>query len=288
MTDASEHLPSIKRLTRDLVRSSSLLSHQEARFLVDSYYVSQENRKRSNNQVRAMEEGSEPHLLIGWLASQSETLEGQIKRALDVYAESHEAGRWMKSIYGIGPVIAAGMLAHIDIAEAPTVGHIWAYAGYDPDVKWEKGEKRPWNSSLKTLCWKTGQCFMKFSNAEECVYGAVYKERKADEIQYNDAGNNAELAAKILRERNYKKSTEAYKAYSKGKLPPGQIDARARRYAVKLFLSHLHFIWRFLHTKAVPPKPYAIGHMDHTHFIEPPNLDMIEGLTAAMKAAGLT
>jgi hypothetical protein len=286
MTDTdTEHRPSIHRLDRDLVKASTTLSEQEARFLVDAYYISQEDRKRAHNQVRSMED--EPHQLVGWLAEQSQTLESQIKRALQSYSDSHPAGQWMQSIFGIGPVIAAGLLAHIDIEQCPTVGHIWRYAGYDPTTKWEKAQKRPWNASLKTLCWKIGQSFMKFSNAEDCVYGHVYRERKAYEIARNDSGQNAEVAARILTERKFDKSTEAFKHYTGGKLPPAQIDARARRYAVKLFLSHLHLVWFYLQNNAVPAKPYAIGHMDHTHFIKPPNLDLIDGLPQALKAAGL-
>jgi hypothetical protein len=228
----------------------------------------------------------EPHALIGWLAEQSGILEGQIKRALDAYSDTKPAGQWMKSIYGIGPVIAAGLLAHIDITQCPTVGHIWRYGGNDPTDTWERGEKRPWNASLKTLFWKIGQSFMKFSNEEQCVYGAVYRERKAYEIARNERGDNAEQAKRILETKNFKKSTDAYKAYKIGKLPPAHIDARARRYAVKLFLAHLHFVWFYLHYGRVAAKPYAIGHMDHTDFIPPPNLDQIEGLIDAMKAAG--
>jgi hypothetical protein len=284
-TTELEHRPSIRRLSRDLVKASTTLSEQEARFLVDAYYIAQEDRKRASNQLRAMAE--EPHMLIGWLAEQSETLEGQIKRSLESYAQGHPAGQWMLSIFGIGPVIAAGLLAHVDITVCPTVGHIWRYSGYDPTSKWEKGKKRPWNASLKTLCWKIGQSFMKFSGSEDCDYGAVYKERKAYEVARNDAGLNAARAAQILIDRKFDKSTEAYKAYSAGKLPPAHVDAQARRYAVKLFLSHLHLVWFYLNSGTIPAKPYAIGHMDHTHFIKPPNLKLVEGLPDALKAAGL-
>ena len=161
MTDTLEHREPAIRLSRDLIKASSTMTTMEARYLVDAYYLMQDDRKRAHNQVRAMEE--EPHSVIGWLAGQSETLEGQIKRALDSYSDSHPAGAWLKSNYGIGPVIAAGLLAHIDIRKAPTVGHIWRFAGLDPTTKWEKGQKRPFNAELKTLCWKLGQSFMKFS-----------------------------------------------------------------------------------------------------------------------------
>ena len=266
--DAAANMHPIQKLTKDLKAAATRLSDDEARFLVDYYYICQEDRKRSTNQVRALGESDEPNAVLGWLAEQSESLEGQIKKALDVYTEAHVMGAWMRQIVGIGPVISAGLLAHIDINKAPTVGHIWRYAGLDPTSKWEKGEKRPWNAGLKTLCWKAGQSFMKFSGRDDCYYGQVYRERKAYEIARNERGDNKDLATSLL--SKYNKSTEAYKHLSNGVLPPAQIDARARRYAVKLFLSHLHGAWYEVHFGTKPPLPYPIAHMGHAHFIPAP------------------
>ncbi len=280
----NEHRPAIQRLSRDLARAGATMSEDEARFLVDGYYIIQETRKRTNNQVRAMK--AEPHTLIVWLGEQSETLEGQIRRALEAYSSAHDVGQWMTSIYGIGPVISAGLLAHIQIDEAPTVGHIWRYAGLDPTSVWGKGEKRPWNASLKTLCWKIGQSFMKFSNQEECVYGALYRRRKEEEVLRNDTGGNFERARADFENNRYKKTTDAYKAVKDGKLPDAQVDARARRAVVKLFLSHLHTVWWFHQHHELPASPYAIAHLGHAHFIPIPNTDQIAGLTAALQKKG--
>jgi hypothetical protein len=273
--------PAVKRLTRDLKKGLKL-TEKQARYLVDTYYMIQKGRVRSNNQVSSMED-EEPSEVVAYFADQSEVLENQIKSVLDTYSQSSPVGVWLRSNYGIGPVIAAGLMAHIDIKEAETAGHIWSYAGYDPTTKWEKGEKRPWNTSLKTVCWKAGQSFMKFHNEEECYYGKVYKDRKDYEVKRNEAGLNAARAKDILSKKNFDKKTDAYKAYIKGKLPPAHVDAQARRYAVKLFLSHLQLVWTFIATKKLPAKPYAIGQMDHTHFDPPPNLEVVPGLVKAMK-----
>lgn len=262
------NLEPITKLTKDLKAAAAYMSSDEARFLVDYYYIAQEDRKRSTNQVRALNESKEPNAVISWLAAQSEALEEQIKKALDVYTKNHIMGSWMRQIVGIGPVISAGLLAHIDIEKAPTVGHIWRYAGLDPTSKWEKGQKRPWNAGLKTLCWKAGQSFMKFSGRDDCYYGHIYRERKNFEIARNERGDNKELAEQL--KEKVGKTTEAYKHLSNGVLPPGQIDARARRYAVKLFLSHLHGAWYETHFGTKPPLPYPIAHMGHVHFIPSP------------------
>jgi len=259
-----EHL---ERLKRDIKDASVTMSADEARFLVDAYYMMQEDRKRAHNQVRALGESQEPHMVIQWLADQSQMLESQIKRALDAYSASHEIGVWAREVTGIGPVIAAGLMAHIDITRAPTVGHIWRYAGLDPTTKWSKGQKRPWNAELKTLCWKIGESFVKVSSKPDAFYGHVYLERKAQEVAKNENGDFAEQAAKKLEEFNIGKDTDAYKAYSKGKLPPAHLHARAKRYAVKLFLSHWHEVAYQAHYGKEPPLPYPIAHLGHAHKI---------------------
>lgn len=281
---SEEYQESIQRLSRDLRRAAATMSEVEARYLTDAYYIHQENRKRLDNQIKSMT--AEPHSIIQWEATQARTMENQIKAALDIYSEGKLIGRWAKAHVGIGPVLAAGLLAHIDIRKAPTVGHIWRFGGMDPTVKWLPKTKRPWNAGLKVLCFKIGISFRYNQNRDGCVYGQEYAKRLEFEKERNERGDNAARAAKILTEKNFSKNTEAYKAYSNGKLPPAHINAQARRYAVKLFLSHMHFVWRFIETGQVAPKPYAIGHMDHTHFIPPQNIDMIDGLAEAMRAAG--
>lgn len=271
----------IKALHRDLVTAAATMSAEEARFLVDLYYSWQDDRKAADNQVRQMEK--EPHGVLAWLADQSADLERQIVRALDSYTSAQDpVGTWLKANYGIGPVIAAGLLAHIDITRCPTVGHIWRFAGLDPTVKWLPKTKRPWNASLKVLCWKTGQSFMKFSNQEECSYGTAYRARKDFEVARNERGDNAETAARILAEKKFRDDTEARKAYAAGRLPPAQIDGRARRWAVKLFLSHLHLVWYFAENGELPPKPYVIERLGHVHFVKPQHLDTVPGLAKAL------
>jgi hypothetical protein len=261
----------VERLSRELASSAKKLSSGEARFLVDSYYQMQENRIRDNHQLRTLEERGEPSSVLGWLAKQSEVLEGQIKRALERYADSQPLGQWAMSNLGIGPVITAGLLAHIDITKAPTVGHIWAFAGLDPTKTWEKGQKRPWNATLKTLCWKIGESFVKVCNNPEAYYGQVYRRRKEFEQKQNDAGAYKEQAERTLQKRNYGKDTKAREFYLAGKLPPAHIHARAKRYAVKLFLSHFHDQAYRLHYGTEPPLPYAIAHGGHAHYLPPPN-----------------
>lgn len=267
-------LDHVERLSRDLRKAAETLSDEEARYLVDAYYIMQEQRIRADGQIRSMtqaDDPKEPHEVIRWLSEQNTTLENQVKGALDRYTSAHPIGVWMKSIKGIGPVLAAGYLAHIDITKAPTVGHIWRFAGLDPTVVWEKKQKRPWNAQLKVLCWKTGESFVKVSGDESAYYGQVYKTRKVWEVEQNERGALADQAKSALERKKYRDDTVAKSFYLKGQLPPAHIHRRACRYAVKLFLSHLHHKWHEHQFGEAPPKPYAITQLGHGHYIPPPD-----------------
>lgn len=271
---APEALASVARLTRDLRSAARTLSADEARFMVDAYYAMQRDRIRAAHQQRTLAESGEPNDLMAWLATQRETLEKQVASALDRYSAGTVAGAWARSIYGIGPIIAAGLLAHIDINKAPTVGHIWRYAGLDPTTKWEKKTKRPWNAELKRLCFLIGESFVKVQSYEGDVYGKVYAARKAMETAKNEAGAYAAQAAASLAEKKFGEDTDARKHYEAGRLPPARIHMRAKRYAVKLFLAHFHHV---LHESALgtpPPKPYIITHGGHVDYVAPPNWPM--------------
>ncbi len=269
----------IELLEREALRDlTSGLSADRARWLVDFYYAVQDYRIQASGQARAVEQDSDEgaDALVTVLAEQLAAIERQIRRGLDLYSDEHVAGMWAKSITGVGPVMAAGLLAHIDITRAPTVGHVWRFAGLDPTVQWGKGERRPWNASLKVLCWKLGDSFVKNRNRDSDVYGKVYAERKAQEIERNEAGQFADQAARSLTERKVRDKA-LRECLEAGKLPPGRIDLRARRYATKLFLAHYHHVAYEDHFGEPPPKPYVITHLGHAHFIAPPNWPLPEG-----------
>lgn len=278
------HLEGLTRMSKDLANASKTLSTREARFLTDMYYMIQDNRISAGNQVRTLQKNEEPHEVLSWLGSQNTLLEAQIKRALDKWTDDHRVGVWAKSIVGIGPVISAGLLSNIDIERCPTAGHIWSFAGLNPNMKWEKNQKRPYNASLKTLtAFKLGESFVKVQNNDNDVYGKVYAARKKIETERNEAGLFRETAEQSIGKIK-KKDTEAYKAYAQGKLPLARIHARARRYAVKLFLAHYHHVAYFHRYGVMPPFPYVFEHLKgHVDFIAPPNPDLIPGFPAALE-----
>lgn len=322
-----EHLQAVAKMSRNLRQATAVMGEQEVRFLVSAYYTIQEYRKALSNQIDSANETT-PLMVLDWLYEQQHTLEKQVKSALRKYVEHQELGRWMIRIRGVGEVISANLMAHIDIHLAETPAHIYRYGGYDPNLEWLSSEKaqawvrnqpkdddpetilarasvefkrnyetlrkhakydgkgnernltreniakalarKPWNGDLKRLFWNIGESFWKQKG--KAYYGQMAEWRKEWEAQQNELGHYADQAQKILSARNIGKDTDAYQYYSVGKLPPAQLHARAKRWAVKLFLSHFHEHYFAIEFNRLPPEPYAIAHLGHSEEHLPPVL----------------
>src|SRR5215475_15064400 len=263
------------------------LSAAELRLVVSNYYQSQEMRKAADMQLRHLGDKEEMKLneslgLLTFMADSFSEIEDRVARMIKEHLKENPIALWMQAQRGIGPIIAGGLLAHIDITKAKTAGAIWSFAGLNPEQEWKKGEKRPYNAELKQICWHAGQCFMKQSNDPDCFYGQLYRQRKQFEIQRNEAGGNAERA------KIFKVSPGATKAVKdklkEGKLPDFNIDARARRYAVKIFLSHLHAVWHWHEFKRYAPTPWVIEFGGHVHTLEPPHGHLVPGFIAVRES----
>lgn len=253
------------------LRKQRDLNRGEARYLVSMYYSMQEERIRQYSRANKETEkglGAHPETLI-LMARSAELFENEAKKALDKFSTSHPVGRWMRSIDGIGPVTSAGLLAFVDINICNTAGKLWAFAGLEPGSKPKKGQKLTYNPQLKKLCYIIGEGFIKVSGKETALYGHIYKERKLYEQGKNEAGDYRTQAESILDTRNIGEDTEAIKHLRAGKLTPAHIHARARRYAVKMFLSHLQQVWYEWEFGEPAPKPFAIAHLGHVDIIKP-------------------
>lgn len=413
-----------------------LMKKDEIRYLVDYYYQKQDDRKTKYSQLRAIGNGvdsgqEDNNSALEWLAMSTKNEEVQIKNMLDIWTNSLPVGRWMKDVVGIGPVIAAGLMAYFDVTSAPHYNSFHSYAGLnDNRIPWLGKEKAaalvkdimkeytdimdervhdferlcdmegneitvlkksmaklsklfgedlfsltanilagketesaldskqqkalntftsqlpsgvisrylntgleelcnlchyinnpniltsytiaiaenksgrnstsiynglkivrdskkagkksyytkddlesylakpPYNKSLKVLCWKIGDSFVKRCNNDKSLYGRLYKYRKAYEIQKNLNGEYAEFAAKTLASKNFK-DKETIEIYKSGRLPLGHIENRARRYAVKIFISHVYEAMYIDYYHKCPPKVYPISMLGHVDYIPP-------------------
>ncbi len=302
---------SIDKVSRDLLKAGANVNIDGLRFIVDMYYKRQEDRIRYAAQVRQLEEnieeGEVPNEFLRLSAGQAATLEAQAASALDYYSRSNPITRWMRSITGIGPVIACGLLSHLKLYDTrgriEYVGQWWRFAGMDPSMKWEKKTKRPFNADLKKLLFLLGESFVKVKSNKNDVYGRLYEQRKEILWQNNLSGDYKDAALNELKNKKYSKDTNAFKWYSglinpewarsrwesesKPKfpvtlpkksmegtglpmLPPAHIHARARRWVCKLFLSHLFEVMYVHEHGELPNEPFVLSMDGHNRKIEAP------------------
>jgi hypothetical protein len=156
---------------RERILSASNLTNGEARCLVANYYQAQDLRKRADMQLRHRGDKDDPVSMLDYFGDAQASIEDDLKKALRKFAEASPVGLWMMTQDGVAEVIAAGLLAYIDIERATTAGAIWAFAGLDPTAKWisrEAADKmvckavrgaQPTDRDVRILCEQTGKKF---------------------------------------------------------------------------------------------------------------------------------
>lgn len=259
--EAEDLLPAV--LDAELRQTAKLMSEVEARHLVSLYYTMQHNRISAGNKSKAMKKLKRPNPMLEHFHEMFRTQERKILGVLKSYAEEKPMIVWAMQEKGISFVLATALYVHVDMTEAKCVSDLWAFGGYDPTAKWEKGKLRPWNASLKTLLYKIGESFIKVKN-KGSKYGALYDERKAYEQAKNKKKEYAAQAESILKERP-NISADHRKWYKKGMLPPAHIHNRCRRYLVKRYLSDW---WAEAYRRKFgkePPEPWVFAHGGHVH-----------------------
>lgn len=257
------------------------MTRNECAQLVYYYYSMQEQRISNLFRATKLKERGESYSFFEMTSEINNEHELFIKKALSYFAKHNEICNWMTSLHGIGPVISCVLFSELSVKafdkkterykRVETAGGFWKYCGIaTPDQVRKKGQLVNFNPDMKRICWLLGKSFVLVSGNPDAYYGQVYKNRKILETELNEQGKYSELAKQILIDKNIK--DEATKTcLESGKLTKGHIDARARRYAVKLFLAHLHEVMYGFEYKEAPPKPYIIAFGEHAHYIPPPN-----------------
>lgn len=275
---------------RELLRENGKkLTPQAVALLLKAFYKTQMARCTLNWKLAKIRERD---VLSDHLVEQLKRFEKQIELAMRAYTGASELGKLVREVVGIGPILAAGLLAYVDIRKAPYAGNIWSYAGLNPERQWETGQRRPWNPEFRQLCFKIGDSFVKCAHLEGCEYGELFLKYKREEWKRNLNGEFAAEAVKCAERVGEK--TEV-RRWGEGRLnpelinldeflespmhtrnailaaatdpqrgvpmlSPAHIHARARRWVVKLFLSHYHYAAYKLYWKAEPARPYVLEH----------------------------
>lgn len=122
---------------------------EEARFLQDAYYQTQDKRIAIAGQVRSLNQGAdsksnndknnEENLsFLVWYLEKTKNMEENIKKALEAFSDSYYISRWAKKVKGIGPVISTVLAANLEIKDKTMhAGNWWSYCGLNDN-------NRPW------------------------------------------------------------------------------------------------------------------------------------------------
>ena len=173
-----------------------------------------------------------------------------IKDAFKLVKDMPIYTQWLKHVDGVGENLATQFIALIQpISDFDTVSKLWAYAGlavFDGHAQRRvKGKKSNWNPELKRLCYQLGDCFVK----QGTFYRTVYDNYKA-------------------RDKAAHPKVVPVPGSDSGLYTPGHMQARAIRYAAKMFLSHLWLAWREIENLPIRD-PYPVEKMNHSTVISP-------------------
>jgi hypothetical protein len=254
-------------LITKIIRTVNLKT-QEIAEMVELYYDCQDLRIAHANKERT----EPPSELVEWLDFWMKAGERVIQAKLTQWVEGEDSppeAKWAYDQIGIGPVIASGLSAHIDVAKAESISAVWKFAGQSPSFDRKvKGVKLPYNARLKVLCWKMGESFTKVSGKDGATYGKFYRQYKDEEIRRNDSGHYAEAAKRELEKKKFKtEDSVTKKRLLAGMLSDAHLHARAKRRAVKLFLAEYWCVGRKARNLPMS-KPYAIAILGHTGLID--------------------
>lgn len=156
----------------------------------------------------------------------------------------------VNSVKGIGPTLAAQLLALIDdIGNFDTVSKLWRYAGLAViDGKAEPKSSTHFVRRFKGLMWNISKQFvMQQSPGYVDIY---YDEKERQRRLYPEA-----IQVTVNGEKKWRYND-------------AHIDRRARRKVEKIFLQHLWLMWRA--SEGLPlTDPYVHDVLGHTHIVTP-------------------
>ena len=127
--------------------------------------------------------------------------------------------------------------------------------------------KPPYNKALKEKTFVIARSFV-MNSKRGSLYGEIIAKRKEEELFKNERREYRDQAERILQTKNITDKA-TLETLRDGKLTLKHIDTRARRYGVKLFISHVYEAMYYDKFGKEPPKTYVIEHMGHHDYIAP-------------------
>lgn len=218
----------------------------------------QKTRIQFSNRVSAIEKGNDSDKQIDVVRKWKKTFkehEKELDKDIAKSVKEYPIFEYVVKIRGIGPMLAARMIAMIDIKRAVHMSCLWRYAGHSVDTETgkrernKKGEKSHDNKRLKSTMYNVAISLLK----SKSHYSQVYYNAK----HYYEQGRNAnspfildkakEMVGKTVKSRGKNKKLEnveeaaEYLAWSKGHIHMASLSKM-----IKIFLCHLWETWRDL------------------------------------------
>lgn len=203
----------------------------------------QKSRIAFGNRVSALERGADAadettaKIMAKW-HERFEELEKEADKDIAALVGDIAIVQQLTEIKGIGPMLAAKVVAMIDIERCETTSQLWRYAGYGvvegQRERPMKGEKLHYNMRLKTTLYLVATSFLRAGSP----YRAIYDSSKA------------------MYEANRPDWTKAH------------IHAASMRRMIKVFLNHLYVRWRTLEGLPIR-EPYSHERLGHSSYEAP-------------------
>lgn len=188
---------------------------------------------------------------------EGDSIENKIKRKLKS-GDYPIYEKWLKNIKGIAEITAAKLIAYINLEDSPTVSSLWRYCGLDAThikrsngISEEEAKRYGVPYLKKELLGVLGDNFIRERTP---VYRDIYDRVKEKELELmEEHGEGVEIGDKTTVESR------------------GHAHNRARRKAVKIFVSHYWTIGRQLEGMDTRP-PYVHEKLKHDNYIKPPEI----------------
>lgn len=328
----TRRIKKLDKLGEDVRVAALDMTIPEARYVYKDYLGLQKFQQSTRGHVNQLKKDGVPNTAMKFIANNTEYIRRyQFREIFDIWTDKYPESRWVKSIHGLGPAVAAGLICYCDFDKAKSTSSFWYWAGLTPDskrisrkvadqlivdsmdrygepaypteehIKWcceqvgykfdsfhkfcrTQGKPYDWNKlyialmipkysiDFRKVCIMIGNLVIKKKN----LYHDLYKYRHRWEVARNEAGEYAGRAAERLRMFNYKPWKEPYKSYAAGYLPNRHLIARAKRYAVKIFLAHYYSVIYYIRNGEVPYDAYALDILKGHRKILVPNLEVVE------------
>lgn len=242
------------RIKRDIERLRKL-KNRELRILVESFYDMQKLRIAMGNRIHAygkagLLEYIDPEPALGKLKEAEKELEQEIT---EVVTKHPLWDAWFKGVKGIGPIMAAGIIAwRDDINKADTISAFWKYHGLAPGQGRKKGEKVDYNPKAKTHAYKVGMQLLKAKGHYAEIYylaRAKYEEREDIKAMHENAIDEETKNGKKVKKYEARGGPKSYKLH---------IHYMALRKMIKRFYGDTWVMWRTVEGYEVT-RPYIFS-----------------------------